>query len=188
LEKADPTTIEFDPFGNEFLRGESTVSRVVHGFVVMVAATALSVKLAAGPAVFGKAGIGANALVSFPGAAVAAMALNFAELYRTVHGIGTPGLLEVFVDTMLCEEPLDKVVVAEGLDEGLSLKIPLEFDRIDAVLEENVVVVGDAVLLRRNSLGGGKGTLSSSAGMEFSITAGFEKSSESDADGLGMST
>lgn len=55
-----------------------------------------------------------------------------------------------------------------GRDGEPSLKTPSETFCAKVVFVVAVVSVGEAGLLRRNSLGGGSGTLSSSVGIEFS--------------------
>lgn len=58
-----------------------------------------------------------------------------------------------------------------GRDGDPSLKIPETVFAV-TLFATAVVSVGDPLLLRRNSLGGGSGTLSLSAGIEFSSDTG----------------
>ena len=146
------------PFEREFLRRFSTALRLVHGLDVVVAVSSEDPIVEPVPleeTVFGFE-------VLFPEAAIE---LNFAELARTVPGIGVVvlalKLLSIVEDALSGRAIVDELteVTEVELEEGPRLKIPLEVVR--SLMAKGGVMVGEAVLLRRNSRGGGIGILSS---------------------------
>lgn len=149
----NPLSIEpDDPLESEFRRRLSTVLRVVHGFDV--AAAVACVELAAELTVLDVNGLGPEILDVDVDEVIpppVARALNFAELARTVPGAGLPvleGLVKADPDKM------DEVVVEELLLPGIK---KLGVGRLTGVGGR-----GGVTLFRRNSLGAGKGILSSS--------------------------
>lgn len=146
------------PFESEFLRRFSTALELVHGLDVAVAVASEDPIVEFVPleeTVFGFE-------LLFPEAAIA---LNIAELARTVPGVGVVDLalklLPVVEDALFGRAKVDELteVTEVVLEEGPRLKIPLEVVR--SLMAKGGVMVGEAVLLRRNSRGGGIGTLSS---------------------------
>lgn len=147
-----------EPFEREFLRRFSTALRLVHGLDVAVAVA--SEDPIVEPVPLEETGFGFELL--FPKAAIA---LNFSELARTVPGVGVVDLalklLPVVDDALSGRAKVGELadVTEVVLEAGPTLKIPLEVVR--SLMAKGGAIVGEAVLLRRNSRGGGIGILSS---------------------------
>lgn len=145
-------------FEREFLRRFSTALRLVHGLDVAVAVASKDPIVE--PVPLEETAFGFELV--FP---EAARALNFSELARTVPGVGVVAfglkLLPVVGDALSGLAKVDELteVTEVVLEEGPRLKIPLEVVR--SLMVKGGAMVGEAVLLRRNSRGGGIGILSS---------------------------
>jgi hypothetical protein len=163
-----------EPFEGEFLPRFSTALRLVHGLVVAVAVASEDPIVELVP--LDDTDFGFELVIP-----EAAIALNFAELARTVPGVGEVALTLkplLVVDDALSgrakvDEPTDVADVVEE-EEGPKLKIPVEV--VLLLMANGAFVIVGEVLLRRNSLGGGIGILSSceisSAGPGVSATVG----------------
>lgn len=153
----NPLNIEpDDPLESEFRRRLSTALRVVHGFDVAVAVAC--VELAEELVVFGVNGLGPKILDDDVDEAIpapVARALNFAELARTVPGAGLPSDRPVLEGLVKADpDKMDEVVAEELLLPGIK---KLGVGRLTGIEGR-----GGVTLFRRNSLGAGKGILSSS--------------------------
>lgn len=157
LGTTNPLNIEpDDPLESEFRRRLSTALRVVQGFDVAVALAC--VELAEELAFFDVNGLGPKILDDDADEVVpppVARALNFSELARTVPGVGLPSDRSVLEGLVKADpDKMDEVLVEDLLLPGIK---KLGVGRLTGVGGR-----GGVTLFRRNSLGSGKGILSSS--------------------------